>query len=128
METIFIIIGIIILGVIYTFFDHQRMKKIAIERGEPNICEYARSFDYRDVDTKILREVWNELQDCLGKYDGNSFPIQADDLFDSTYKIDPDDLDEAYWAVADRLGIDTEKPEGNPYWNKVTSVKARSPQ
>ena len=82
-----------------------------------------RSFDYRSVDTKIIREVWNELQECLGKYDGRPFPIKAEDLFDDTYKLHPDDLDDAYWAVADRLGIDTENPENNPYWNKVTSVK-----
>jgi len=123
MNIILIITGFICLVAIYIIFEHYRMKKIAIERGEPNICEYARSFDYREVDTKIMREVWNELQECLGEYDGKAFPIKADDLFKDTYKLDPDDLDEAYWVVADKLGIDTERPESNPYWNKVTSVK-----
>ena len=99
------------------------MRKLARGRGEANICAYARSFDYRSVDTKIIREVWNELQSCLGKYDGKPFPIQANDMFEETYKLDPDDLDDVYWAVANRLGIDTENPESNPYWNKVTSVK-----
>lgn len=90
------------------------MKKIASERGEPNICEFARSYDYRNIDTKIIREVWNVLQGCLGKYDGKPFPIKAEDLFEDTYKLDPDDLDDAYWAVADRLGIDTNNPENQP--------------
>ncbi len=123
MEAIYIIIGLIVIGAIYTVVEHRRMKKISLERGEPKLCEDARSFDYRNVDTKIIREVWNELQECLGKYNGKPFPIKAEDLFDDTYKLDPDDLDDAYWAVADRLGIDTENPENNPYWNKVTSVK-----
>lgn len=123
MEILLIIIGLIIAGAIYTIIEHRRMKKIAVERGEPNICEYARSFDYREIDTKILREVWNELQECLGKLEGKPFPIKADDMFKDTYNLDPDDLDEVYWAVADKLGIDTENPENNPYWNKVTSVK-----
>lgn len=123
MEILLIIIGLIIAGAIYTIIEHRRMKKIAVERGEPNICEYARSFDYREIDTKILREVWNELQKCLGKLEGKPFPIKADDMFKATYNLDPDDLDEVYWAVADKLGIDTENPENNPYWNKVTSVK-----
>ena len=123
METILIITGLIIVGAIYTIFEHRRMKKIAIDRREPNICEYARSFDYRVIDTKIIREVWNELQECLGKFEDKLFPIEADDLFKDTYKLDPDDLDDAYWVVADKLGIDTENPDNNPYWNKVTSVK-----
>ncbi len=100
------------------------MSKIAVERGAPNICNYARSFEYREVDTKIMREVWNELQSYLGKYDGKSFPVEADDLFKETYNLDTDDLDNVYWAVADRLGIETEDAEANPFFNKVTTVKS----
>ncbi len=70
-----------------------------------------------------MREVWNEVQLCLGNFEGKPFPIKADDLFEDTYKMDSDDLDEVYWAVADRLGIDTESPESNPYFDQVTSVK-----
>ncbi|WP_220386919.1 hypothetical protein [Cycloclasticus pugetii] len=99
------------------------MKNIATKRGDPNICEYARSFDYRSVDTKIIREVWNEVQLNLGKYNDNPFPVKAEDMFEETYNMHPDDLDEIYWSVADRLGIDTEKSESNPYFNQVTSVK-----
>ncbi|WP_460237894.1 hypothetical protein [Aurantivibrio plasticivorans] len=70
-----------------------------------------------------MREVWNELQQYLGKYDGKPFPVQADDLFDKTYNLGADDLDEIYWAVADRMGIETEEAEKNPYWNRVNSVR-----
>ncbi|MBU2707195.1 hypothetical protein KCM76_14455 [Zooshikella marina] len=120
---IFYITGVLILVAIYIFIDHCRMKKISHERGEPNICEYARSFDFRNVDTKIIREVWSEIQLSLGNYNGRPFPVKADDTFDSIYKMDPDDLDDIYWSVADRLGIDTENPEGNPYFNQIRSVR-----
>lgn len=103
--------------------EHRRMKKLATERGEANICEFARSFDYRNIDTKIIREVWNELHEYIGKYNAKPFPIKAEDLFTDIYKFDPDDLDDAYVAIARRLGIDTKDPEKNPYWNKVDSVK-----
>jgi hypothetical protein len=120
-----IVIGVIfVIAAILSIVNHRRMRKIARGRGEANICAYSRSFDYRSVDTKIIREVWNELQSYLGKYDGKPFPLQANDMFEETYKLDPDDLDDVYWAVADRLGIETENPESNPYWNKVTSVKS----
>lgn len=123
MSTLLIICGSILVVVIWSIIGHVRMKKIATERGDPNICEYARSFDYRSVDTKIIREVWNEVQLNLGKFGGKPFPVKAEDMFDGTYNMHPDDLDEIYWSVAHRLGIDTEQPEKNPYFNQVTSVK-----
>ncbi|MDP2523865.1 hypothetical protein Q8W30_14915 [Neptunomonas phycophila] len=123
MNILLIICTSVLVIVIWMIVDHYRMKKVATERGNPNICEYARSFDYRNVDTKIMREVWNEVQLNLGSYNGKPFPVKSDDMFEETYSMHPDDLDDIYWSVADRLGIDTEKPESNPYFNKVTSVK-----
>lgn len=123
MNVFFIIcvLAIVILNLMVV--DHYRMKKLATERGDPNICEYARAFDYRNIDTKIMREVWNELQLNLGNYNGKAFPVNADDMFEETYHMCLDDIDDIYWAIADRLGIDTEKAENNPYFNKVISVK-----
>lgn len=123
MDTFIIICVFILLLVIWSVIGHFRMKKVAVERGEPNICEYARSFDYRTIDTKIMREVWNEVQLSLGNYDGKPFPVKAEDIFEETYNMHPDDLDDIYWSVADRLGIETEASESNPYYNQVTSVK-----
>ena len=123
MEVFYVIVAIVILMLILGAFEHFRMKRLSSERGEVDICKYARSFDYRNVDTIIMREVWNELHLWLGKYDGKPFPIEAEDMFEATYKMAPEDLDDIYWAVADRLGISAESSEINPYFNKVTSVK-----
>lgn len=123
MEAFFYIIGIFVIGAIYVVIDHYRLKRIATNRGEANICQYARTFDYREVDTRIMREVWNELQVCLGDFKGKPFPIESEDIFKETYNMDHDDLDEIYWSVADKLGISTDNPENNPYFNQVTSVK-----
>ena len=62
--------------------DHYKMKKLALDRGDSDICAYAKSFDYRSVDTKVMREVWNEVQLWLGKFDGKSFPVKAEDSFE----------------------------------------------
>lgn len=90
-----------------SLLDARRMKKIAKERGQPDICTYARSFDYRNVNTKIMREVYNLVQDWVGKYDDVPFPVKSDDSFDSLYRMDPEDLDDIYFEVADKLGIST---------------------
>lgn len=123
MEALYIIVPVLLAAVVYAIANHFKLKKLSLERGDPNICEYARSFDYRVVDTKIIREVWNEVQHNLGNQNGKAFPIKADDLFEETYNIDSDDLDDIYWKVADRLGIGTLKPEENPFFNKVISVR-----
>ncbi len=122
MEFLYIIGALIAFGIIYTIIDNRRMTRIAEERGLPDICGFARSFNYREIDTKIIREVWNEVHDNLGEFNGTKFPIRANDLFEETYKLDPEDLEYAYWAIADKLGISTDNPEKNPYWNKVKSV------
>jgi len=123
MDVLYIISLLFLVASVYAIANYFMLKKLSLERGDANICEYARSFDYRVVDTKIMREVWNEVQQILGSQNGKPFPIKADDLLEKTYNIDPDDLDEIYWKVADRLGIDTQNPEENPLFNKVTSVR-----
>ena len=99
------------------------MTKISIERGEPNICKFVRDFDYRVIDTKIIREVWNETQLNLGEFLGGKFPIQSEDNFEKTYRMDIEDIDYMYWGICDRLGITTENVEVNPFYESVNSVK-----
>lgn len=123
MEIIIILCGLIFICAGVAVWQHRRMRAIALARKSSDICRYARSFDYRSVDTKIMREVYNHVQAWAGKYEGIPFPVEADDCFDEVYKMHPDDLDDIYLEIAQKLGISTEKPELNPYWNKVTSVK-----
>lgn len=123
MEILYVIGIIVIAIVLSTIFNHYRMKGIAISRGDADICKYARSFDYRNVDTKIIREVYEKVQEWSGNYEGKPFPVVADDNFDNIYQMDPDDLDDIYWEVADKFGISTDNPEANPYYGKVTTVQ-----
>ena len=123
METLYVILVILALVVIGTIYSYYRMKRIALSRGEADICSYTRSFDYRNVDTEIMREVFEKVQEWAGTYNDKPFPVQANDNFDDLYQIDPDDLDGIYWEVADKLGISTERAEENPYYDKVKNVK-----
>lgn len=121
---IIVILGIVItLFLAVSFWNHRRMRSIALNRKNLTICAYAKSFDYRNVDTKIMREVYNHIQAWAGKYEGVNFPVEANDCFNETYRMDPDDLDDIYFEIAEKLGISTENPQSNPYWNQVTTVK-----
>lgn len=123
MNFIYTIIGIFILFTILVALDHRRMKRIAIKRGKPDICTYARSFDYRNIDTRIMREVYNLVQEWAGKFDEIPFPVQADDSFDEIYRMDPDNIDEIYFEVTEKLGISKENAEANRYYDRVETVK-----
>jgi hypothetical protein len=123
MEIIAILAGLIFIFSGVAFWHHRRMRYIALGRKNSDICRYARSFDYRAVDTKIMREVYNHVQAWAGKYEGIPFPVEADDCFNEIYNMHPDDLDDIYLEIAQKLGVSTEDPELNPYWNKVTTVK-----
>jgi acyl carrier protein len=123
MEILYIILGFALFISLGAVYQHYRLKSIALNRGEADICAYARSFDYGNVDTKIMRAVFENVQEWVGKYEGKPFPVQANDDFDEIYQMDSDDLDEIYWEVADELGISTDRAEENPYYGKVKSVK-----
>jgi hypothetical protein len=123
MDVIVILSTIIVACSGIAFWNHRRMRSIALSRKDSNICVYARSFDYRNVDAQIMREVYNHVQAWAGKYEGIPFPVEAGDCFNEIYKMHPDDLDDMYFEIAKKLGISTEDPESNPYWNQVTNVK-----
>ena len=123
MIYVLIITAFVVLIVAESYIDHRRMAKIATERGKPDICKFTRDFDYRVIDTKIIREVWNETQLNLGKFLGEKFPVLSEDDFEKTYRMDDEGIDYMYWDICDRLGITTENVEVNPFYERVNSVK-----
>ena len=123
MKTL-IIIGIFVLFLAGSaIYFHYRMKKIARERGKPDICAYAKSFDYRNVDTAIMREVYNQVQEWAGRYEGVPFPVKAEDSFNDLYQIDEGDLEDIVVDIAEKLSISLDNFEKNPYWSQMTTVK-----
>lgn len=95
--------------------------RIASSR-EDSICTFARSFDFRRIDTWVIRGVYEELQGLLAR-DGRPFPIRAQDELVRDLRIDPEDIDMSLApAIAQRTGRNLEKSERNPYFGKVHSV------
>ena len=113
-------------GILY--FSNREVKKsrarraaLASSRSEGGLCEFARSFDCRVVDTWIVRAVFEELQEELGE--SRVFPLQATDRFVDDLHIDFEDLDLAHVpAIAARTGRSLDKCKANTYWGKVKSV------
>lgn len=72
--------------------DEARLHTLARARGGQSICEFTRDFDYRSVDTWIIRAVYEQLQRQL-LHIHPAFPIRADDRLKEDLLLDGDDLD-----------------------------------
>jgi hypothetical protein len=103
--------------------EERKLRALAFQREGQTICEFARDFEAREVDTWIIRAVYEQLQGQL-KHVHPSFPIRADDRLKEDLLLDDDDLDmDLAQEVELRTGISIANPDNNPYFGKVRSVR-----
>jgi len=95
-----------------TLAGFWRGKRIAQARCNYSICDFARSFDYRNIDTWIIRATFEELS--------YSYPVRPDDRFAADLGVVGEDMDDSFEAIAKRIGrsADGEDIEANPLFNK----------
>jgi hypothetical protein len=100
----------------------RRLAALASQRAGESICEFARSFDTRTIDTRVIRAVYEELQKELHNIHP-SFPIRASDFLLEDLLLDPDDLDLTLGPdIAKRTGRSLMYTSENPYFDKVRTV------
>src|SRR3954466_10043319 len=93
-----LLLAILAVSAVIGIIDHRRLRRLADERQGETICNFARSLDYRRLDTKIIRAVCEGFQGYLGR----RFPVRASDDLDLTYRIDREDLDDLAIGIARR--------------------------
>ena len=117
----FISFVLIILVIITVIFESKNLDsyyaKISAGREGLGICQFARSFDTREVDTWVIRGVYEYLYNHLG------FSVKADDELFGFLKIKHDDLDFDLAEIAKRVGRSLENFENNPYYSGISSVR-----
>jgi hypothetical protein len=96
----------------------ERLRRLADERRGETICHFARSLDYRRLDTKVIRAVYEALQDVVAPW----FPVRASDDLDQIFLIDGEDLSDLAAEIAGRCGRTLDGWERNPYYGKVATV------
>ena len=99
-----------------------RLTKLSQERQELSICEFARSFDYRSVDTWVIRAVYESIQDYVSIHE-IPVPIKAEDDLINVLEIDDEDLEmDLLVEMLQRTGRSIENTPSNPYYGKVKTV------
>lgn len=121
-----IIAGIALLALAWNHFEEPKIEKyfaeLCEERKDLSICDFARGFDSRSVDTWVIRAVYEQLQAALATK--QNVPIKASDNLFDTLKLDEDDFDlDLVEEVAQRTGRSIENFQSNPYYGKVTTAR-----
>lgn len=114
---------LIFLIVASTFFEKRRIKHLANLRSSESICTFARSVNIRQLDTHVVRAVYEEFGAALGSR-STLFPLHITDcLFESKcLNFDPDDVDDILIAAAYRANKSLKHTESNPYYGKVKTI------
>lgn len=103
--------------------EESKLLALASQREGQTICDFARDFDARAVDTWIIRAVYEQLQRQLSHVHA-SFPVRADDRLKEDLLLDDDDLDmDLAQEVEMRTGRSLDNSDNNPYFGKVKTVR-----
>lgn len=99
-----------------------QLAKLAQERKELSICEFARSFDCRSIDTWVIRAVYETIQNYVSTPEA-LIPIKAEDDLADVLEIDDEDLDmDLLVEMLQRTSRSKDDTSSNPYYGKVKTV------
>jgi hypothetical protein len=118
-----VLLVIVPIFVVWTYVGNKMMKRkfdaLALERQSLGICEYARALEFRNLDTWVIRAVYEQVQEYVGP-----IPIKPDDDLFELLEIDEEDLEFDMLAeIAQRTKRSLENTENNPYYGKVRTVR-----
>lgn len=113
---------LVISSVIYQSKVERHFNELCRERNGLSICEFAREFDAKAVDTWIIRAVYEQLQAALPTK--QNVPIKASDTLFDVLMLDEDDLElDLVEEIAQRTGRSLQGSVNNPYYGKVTTAR-----
>ncbi len=122
-------IALLVLGAAFLFArlaakrEEDALCSLAEAREGESICDFAREFDTRAVDTWVIRAVYEQVQAQL-THVHPAFPIRASDRLKEDLRLDDDDLDlDVAMQVEQRTGRSLDETKTNPLLGKVKTVR-----
>jgi len=88
---------------------------------EPDLCAFARAFDRRMIDPRLIRATWDEITDYL-KGVRDPFPLKPTDRIVADLEIDLEDMEEIVIRIADRAGYSLKEYEKNPRYKNMQTI------
>jgi hypothetical protein len=103
--------------------EERQLRELAASREGQSICDFAREFDLRTVDSWVVRAVYEQVQKQL-VHVHPAFPLRADDRLKEDLRLDGDDLDlDVAIEVEERTGRSLDNAKSNPYFGQVRTVR-----
>jgi hypothetical protein len=100
----------------------QHFDNLLKSRRDLSICDFAREFNTKEIDTWVIRATYEEVQKSLALK--KLFPVKGSDNLKEDLLLDDDDLDmDLVEMIAQRAGRTLNNYERNPHYGKVTTVK-----
>ena len=101
--------------------SHRYFQRLTNARVGESICTFARAAP-REVDTWIVRAVYEQVQENLGSGKIH-VPVRWEDNFSTDLKVADDlELVELAEEISQRTGLSADGNEENPYYGKVHTV------
>ena len=118
--------GLALVSGVRTFAaDYPPRLRAALAKARPAdhaICRFARDFDYRAVDTWLIRATFEEVRSACVIPRTPPVPVRAADRVRQDLGLDGDEVDEIGAKVAARAGYSFAAYRSNPFHGKVETV------
>lgn len=102
---------------------NKHFKDLLKDRDDDSICTFSRHFEFSEVDTWVLRAVYEQLQSYLNGEKEN-FPIRATDDVFKDLMIDEEDFEYGLIEeIAQRTGRTLVNADSNPYYAKANIIE-----
>ncbi len=123
-EMVFVLVGIIAVIFAIGYFSSENtteyFEALYRTREDEDIGTFARSLDYRNTDTWIIRAVYEELNSELPC--DKTIPLHPSDNLKEDLKLDDEDLEFVLERIFARADISDEAIEKNPFYTKMETV------
>jgi len=119
LQPLFLIVfaAIVVFCLAQSLADRNRIQRNLELRQVESLCSFVRGFNYRTIDTWILRAAYEQVQPLVG------FPIRKTDNLRQDLKLDAEDIDDIGEEIAQRTSRQLTDTEMNPYFDRVNTVE-----
>jgi hypothetical protein len=108
------VVGTIILNIRF----RRQMRVLCAQRSGQSICQFARSLPFRQLDTRVIRQVYETLQATVS-FPGCRVPIRTDDRITDTFGLEDEDFEDFIVEIADRCGRSLANFQSNPFYERL---------
>ena len=116
-----ILLVLVCWGTVSVKREKARLAAIADSRQGETICQFARSFDTRSIDTWVIRAVYEQVRNLLHST-CPSFPLRASDRLEDL-GIDTDDIEmDLAVSLSESTGRSLDQPQTNPFYGAISTV------